>query len=156
MSQALDIVKDTTLTYNQQVLALARLGESLDNTIEFSDEYLKAKKEGALCDLNEGKMPYRPRYICPDYELLFEKGCEFLELDPPKDLLEAVNVLEIFYSHVPSVTAFPVYLGDIQSDKDACDQAGVDFIWAAYGYGTSIDSYVAKIDDIKELDQVIA
>ena len=50
----------------------------------------------------------------------------------------------------------PVYLGDIQSDKDACDQAGVDFIWAAYGYGTSIDSYVAKIDDIKELDQVIA
>ena len=113
MSQALDIVKDTTLTYNQQVLALARLGESLDNTIEFSDEYLKAKKEGALCDLNEGKMPYRPRYICPDYELLFEKGCEFLELDPPKDLLEAVNVLEIFYNHVPSVTAFPVYLGDI-------------------------------------------
>ena len=113
MSQALDIVKDTTLTYNQQVLALARLGESLDNTIEFSEEYLKAKAEGALCDLNEGKMPYRPRYICPDYELLFEKGCEFLELDPPKDLLEAVNVLEIFYSHVPSVTAFPVYLGDI-------------------------------------------
>ncbi|MCR4830873.1 MAG: HAD family hydrolase [Pseudobutyrivibrio sp.] len=50
----------------------------------------------------------------------------------------------------------PVYLGDIQSDKDACKQAGVDFIWAAYGYGKSIDSYVAKIDDIKELDQVIA
>ena len=113
MSQALDIVKDTTLTYSQQLLALARLGESLDNTIEFSEEYLKAKAEGALCDLNEGKMPYRPRYICPDYDLLFEKGCEFLELDPPKDLLEAINVLEIFYNHVPSVTAYPVYLGDI-------------------------------------------
>ena len=113
MSQALDIVKDTTLTYEQQLLALARLGESLDDTIVFSDEYYKAKQAGALCDLNEGKMPYRPRYICPDYELLFEKGCEFLELDPPKDLLEAINVLEIFYNHVPSVTAYPVYLGDI-------------------------------------------
>ena len=30
MSEALNIVKDTTLTYNQQVLALARLGESTD------------------------------------------------------------------------------------------------------------------------------
>lgn len=113
MSDALNIVRDTTLTYKQQLLALARLGENTDNTIQFSDEYKKAKAAGALCDLNEGKMPYRPRYICPDYDLLFEKGCEFLELDPPKDLLEAVNVLEIFYSHVPSVTAYPVYLGDL-------------------------------------------
>ena len=31
----------------------------------------------------------------------------------------------------------PVYIGDIQGDKDACDKAGVDFIWAAYGYGKS-------------------
>lgn len=49
----------------------------------------------------------------------------------------------------------PVYLGDIQGDKDACDNAGVDFIWAAYGYGASIDSYLAKIDDILELNEII-
>ena len=49
----------------------------------------------------------------------------------------------------------PVYLGDIQGDKDACDKAGVDFIWAAYGYGKSIDSYVAKIDSITELTEII-
>ena len=49
----------------------------------------------------------------------------------------------------------PVYVGDIQSDKDACDRAGVDFIWAAYGYGKAIDSYVAKIDDINELNEII-
>jgi len=49
----------------------------------------------------------------------------------------------------------PVYVGDIQGDKDACEEAGVDFIWAAYGYGKSVDSYVAKIDDITELDSVI-
>ncbi len=50
----------------------------------------------------------------------------------------------------------PVYIGDIQGDKDACDKAGVDFIWAAYGYGDSVDGYIAKLDDIKNLNEVIA
>lgn len=50
----------------------------------------------------------------------------------------------------------PVYVGDIQSDKDACDNAGVDFIWAAYGYGAPVDSYLAKLDDISELNEIIA
>ena len=113
MSEALKIIQDPTLTYKQELLALARLGESTDDTLRYSDAYYEAKKKGALCDLNEGVMPYRPRYICPDYELLFQKGCKFLALDPPRDLLEAVNVLEIFYCHVPSITSFPVYLGDL-------------------------------------------
>ena len=113
LSEALKIIQDPTLTYKQELLALARLGESTDDSLRYSDEYYEAKKKGALCDLNEGVMPYRPRYICPDYELLFQKGCKFLELDPPKDLLEALNVLEIFYCHVPSITSFPVYLGDL-------------------------------------------
>lgn len=49
----------------------------------------------------------------------------------------------------------PVYVGDIQGDKDACDEAGIDFIWAAYGYGKAVDSCVAKIDDIRQLLEVI-
>ena len=113
LSDALKIIQDPTLTYRQELAALARLGESTDDTLRYSDAYYAAKEKGALCDLNEGVMPYRPRYICPDYELLFQKGCKFLELDPPKDLLEAVNVLEIFYCHVPSITTYPVYLGDL-------------------------------------------
>ena len=111
MSDALKIIQDPTLTYRQEMYNLARLGESTDDTLRYSDEYYAAKAKGALCDLNEGVMPFRPRYICPDYELLFEKGCEFLGLEPPTDLLEAVNVLEIFYCHVPSITSYPVYLG---------------------------------------------
>lgn len=113
MSKALNIIKDETLTYRQELIALAQLGESTDDTLVYSDEYCRAKEKGALCDLNEGRMPFRPRYICPDYELLFAKGCRFLELDPPRDLLEAVNALEIFYAHVPSITTYPVYLGDL-------------------------------------------
>lgn len=50
----------------------------------------------------------------------------------------------------------PVYVGDIQGDKNACDKAGVDFIWASYGYGDDVDSYVAKIGDISELKTIIA
>lgn len=49
----------------------------------------------------------------------------------------------------------PVYVGDIQRDKDACDMAGIDFIWAAYGYGDSVDEYAARIDDIKDLGGII-
>ena len=115
LSEALTIVQDPTLTYHQELLALARLGESTDRSLRYSDEYYIAKEKGALCDLNEGVMPYRPRYICPDYTLLFKKGCDFLQLDPPADLAEALNVLEIFYCHVPSITSFPVYLGDLDA-----------------------------------------
>ena len=113
LSEALKIIQDPTLTYRQELVALARLGESTDHTIQYSREYMEARAKGALCDLNEGPMPFRPRYICPDYELLFQKGCDFLQLPPPKDLLEAVNALEIFYCHVPSITTYPVYLGDL-------------------------------------------
>ncbi len=113
MREALNIIKDETLTYRQELIALARLGESTDNTIRYSEAYYEGKRKGALCDLNEGVMPYRPRYICPDYDLLFEKGCAFLGIEPPTDLLEAVNALEIFYAHVPSITTYPVYLGDL-------------------------------------------
>ncbi len=33
--------------------------------------------------------------------------------------------------------------------------AGVDFICAAYGYGKSVDGYVAKVHDIRQLNDVI-
>ena len=49
----------------------------------------------------------------------------------------------------------PVYLGDIQADKDACDQAGVGFIWASYGYGDSVDDCIASISSITELNDII-
>ena len=41
------------------------------------------------------------------------EGSKFLQLDPPKDIYEAINSLLIFYKNVPSVTNYPVYLGNI-------------------------------------------
>ena len=113
MKEVLDIITNETLTYHQQLLALARLAENMDHTIELSDDLIKAKAENIICDLGEGNAPYRPRYICPDYSILMEKGSKFLELDAPKDLAEALNALLIMYRHVPSITSFPVYLGNL-------------------------------------------
>ena len=115
MKEVLYIVKDETLTYHQQMLALARLAEKQNHTLKYSDELIQAKKEGIICDLNEGNLPCRPRYIIPDYQLLMEKGCQFLDLLPPTDLWEACNHLLIMYRHVPSVTSFPVYLGELDN-----------------------------------------
>ena len=113
MKEVLDIIQNETLTYSQQLLALARLAENMDHTIELSDELIKAKEEGIICDLGEGNAPYRPRYICPSYKLLLEKGSKFLDLKPAEDLYEALNNLLIMYRHVPSITSYPVFLGTL-------------------------------------------
>ena len=48
----------------------------------------------------------------------------------------------------------PFYVGDTQGDADACKEAGVPFVWAAYGFGTA-DEYYMKIESFKELKNVI-
>ena len=84
MSDVSNIIKDPTLTYQQQVLALARLAENNDDTLDLEPEFEQALKDMTLCDLGEGRAPYRPRYILPDYAKLMKDGCEFLGLEPPK------------------------------------------------------------------------
>lgn len=115
MSEVINIIKNETLTYQQQVLSLARYAENTEGPFLQTKEIQDAVSKGIICDLGEGMAPYRPRYIIPDYRILMEKGCKFLELDPPQDLQEACNSLLILYKHVPSITSFPVYLGDLDS-----------------------------------------
>ena len=43
-----------------------------------------------------------------------------------------------------------IYIGDTQGDLEACREAGVPFIFCAYGLGQA-ESYDAKIDSIEEL-----
>ena len=47
-----------------------------------------------------------------------------------------------------------VYVGDIQGDYDSSMAAGVNFIHAAYGFGT-INTAVTKIDDFESLIDVV-
>ena len=114
-TRAIKIIKDKTLTVNQQFIDLHKVGENTCDFIELDQDYIDAINDNIICDLNEGKTPFRPRYIMPDYELFFKKGSEFLQLDIPKNLQEACTYLLIFYANSPSVTMYPVYLGNLDS-----------------------------------------
>lgn len=112
-TEILNIIKDKTLTYEMKVLNLARAAENSLDVLNISDSTQAYREEGLICDLNEGLAPYRPRYIVPNYELFMKQGSEFLRLEPPTNIWEAVNNLLILYKHVPSITSFPVYIGNI-------------------------------------------
>lgn len=115
----LGIIKDPSLTHEQTMMKLAKTAENILPYPEGTpEEFYQLYDEGLICDLSEGHAPYAARYILPDYELFMKKGCAHLRLDPPKDLYEAVNSLLIFYRSVPSVTHFPVYMGEIDTLLD--------------------------------------
>lgn len=44
----------------------------------------------------------------------------------------------------------PVYIGDTQSDLEACIEANIPLIWAAYGFGKP-EKYFAKLNDFGDL-----
>lgn len=113
MNSILNVIKNRILTYEQKVLSLAREAENLLNVLNIDEEVQEYRDEGIICDLFEGNAPYRPRYIVPDYEKFMKRGSELLGLKPPQDIWEATNNLLILYKHVPSITSFPVYIGNI-------------------------------------------
>ncbi|MBQ8637540.1 MAG: DUF3029 family protein, partial [Lachnospiraceae bacterium] len=120
--EILGIIKNKTLTHEQKLTNLSGAAVSLMEVLEVPEglKELLAPVEGkqCICDLFEGNAPVRPRYIVPDYEKFFREGSSFLQLEPPKDLFEALNHLLIFYKHVPSVTNYPVYLGALDQLLD--------------------------------------
>lgn len=115
MNELLEIIKDKSLTYEQRVLSLARYAENQLNVLDLSSETQELIHKGIICDLFEGSAPYRPRYIIPNYEKFIQEGCTFLELDPPENLEDLLNKLLIFYKHVPSISSFPVYIGNLDT-----------------------------------------
>lgn len=48
----------------------------------------------------------------------------------------------------------PVYVGDTKGDAQSAEDAGIDFIYASYGFGET-DCYTAKIGCFKELVQIL-
>ena len=65
----------------QQVLQLAGQAESTLDVLNIDEETQKLLDAEIICSMFEGNAPYRPRYIIPDYKILMEKGCKFLDLD---------------------------------------------------------------------------
>ena len=113
MNKILEIVTSKKLTYEQKLNTLAHAAEDTLNVIDIPDKTKYYLEQGSICDLYEGSAPYRPRYVMPDYERYIKNGSEFLKVEPPTDLDELLNALMIIYHHVPSITSFPVYLGNL-------------------------------------------
>lgn len=113
MNSVLNVIKDSTLTYEQKLIGLAREAENTLSVFEMSSALKQLMAENVICDLFEGSAPYRPRYIVPNYEKFMKNGSTFLNLQPPTDLEDALNNLIILYRHVPSITSFPVYIGNL-------------------------------------------
>ncbi|WP_238015159.1 YjjI family glycine radical enzyme [Dactylosporangium sp. AC04546] len=107
------IIADPALTYRQRLHRLAGIAEEAVAPPAVGDACREAQEKGVICDLAEGHAPYRPRYVLPDYAVLLRNGSSFLELAPPRDLDEALAFLLIAYTAVPSITTYPVYLGDL-------------------------------------------
>ena len=113
-----DVATSSGLTYQQKLFNLANTAERLVDPKEilgYTDEEMSYIENEMICDLNEGYLPYRPRYIVPNYYVLLEKGSEFLDIKPPQDLDELLDSLLILYNHVPSITSFPARVTSLRS-----------------------------------------
>jgi YjjI family glycine radical enzyme len=113
--QARAIVDDPTLTYRQRMHRLAMLAENSLDPPPVSAACAEALEKRVVCDLYEGNAPHRPRYLLPDYATFLRRGSSFLELGAARDLDEALAHLLIAYTQVPSITGYPVWLGDLDT-----------------------------------------
>ena len=111
--RATEMVRSATLSYDQKLRRLAVLATDVLPYPALSEECREALDKRVICDLFEGNAPYTPRYVLPDYEKAIQQGLAYLELPPPTSLDDALAFLQIMYAHVPSVTTYPVYLGDL-------------------------------------------
>lgn len=116
-----NVITSATLTYHQKLMCIGNTAERLFDPREllgYTEEEMEYINNQMICDLNEGYAIYRPRYIIPDYEVYMKKGCAFLDLPAPTDLEEALDGLLILYSHVPSITTYPVFIGHLDTLLD--------------------------------------
>jgi len=124
------------LSYRQRLYQLALFAEELIPYPKLSSEAEEALAGGLVSDLDEGHAPYRPRYALPDYGVALRDGSDYLELEPAEDLDDAITNLTILYHNTPSITSYPVYLGDLDSILmpylDAEDDARLDRLFSRF------------------------
>lgn len=108
-----DALTSTKRTYEQKVLDLAHCAENQLNVIPLDERTIHYFSTGAINDLFEGHAPYRPRYVMVDFERFMKQGSKFLRINPPKTFDEAIFASMSLYHHIPSITNFPVYLGNL-------------------------------------------
>jgi YjjI family glycine radical enzyme len=111
--RARTLVRSAELSYDQKLRQLAALATETLPYPELSPACAEALEKRVVCDMFEGHAPYTARYILPDYEKALRNGLTHLELAAPTNLADALSFLQVMYANVPSVTTYPVYLGDL-------------------------------------------
>ena len=115
--EILDTLLDPTSSHEQRVTYLARKAENMLTVLDEPEELDELMRCGidtrCICNLFEGDAPYRPRYICADFPKFLAQGSTFLQLGPAKTFHEALTNLMILYHNIPSITNYPVYIGDL-------------------------------------------
>ena len=110
------------------------------------------------------------KYLIKDYKLYIVSNCQSGYIETffktsglqkyflghqcygTKSLPKADNIRDIVNDH--NLTA-PVYVGDTMGDYSAAKQAGVPFIFAAYGFGMVEEDQVATINNFSELQELL-
>ncbi len=108
-------MQDVTLGYDQKLRRLAALATEVLPYPALSPACREALDKRIICDMFEGNAPFTARYILPDYEKALRQGLTYLEMPPPTNLADALAFLQVMYANVPSVTTYPVYLGDLDT-----------------------------------------
>lgn len=109
--EILEVIKDPKVTFNQRLKNMAKIAENSIEMVQYTEKSKEYFENGAMMDMFEGKTPYRTRYCVPDYELFFKQGSEFLMLEPPKDIWDAVSNLLCLYHNIPADGGLAVYIG---------------------------------------------
>lgn len=121
-SEIYDTLTDSTTSHEQKVTYLARKAENFLTVLdepEGLDELMRCDIDTrCICNLFEGDAPYRPRYICIDFPKFLREGSAFLQLGPARDFSEALTNLMIMYHNIPSITNYPVFIGDLDELLD--------------------------------------
>lgn len=112
-ARARALVRDGTLSYDQKLRRLAALADESIEYPSLTPECREALDQRVICDMFEGHAPFTARYVLPDYERAMRQGLQYLEMAPPTNLADALAFLQVMYANVPSVTTYPVYLGDL-------------------------------------------
>lgn len=145
-------------------LSYERAVEIIDQCGEYENEYLR--KHGAV--IFDG-LERTLKVLSETYDLYVVSNCQsgyieaFLEyydfwqyfkgLECYGNTLKgkADNIRILMENHQIKQA---VYVGDTQGDYDSCQQAGIPFIWASYGFG-QVDTDVPVLKDIRDLPQLL-
>ncbi len=130
-----------------EIDTLAKLGGELYPDLEETLNYLKRKYRLFL--VSNCQNGYAEVFFNHSGMHHFFEGFQcFGTKNQPK----AENIIDVVNDYGLKA---PVYIGDTQGDFEASKKAGVPFIFASYGFGHVQDGAIARVDSVKQLQQLL-